>query len=160
MSIETVPINLNGELGKCLISDFIIDSDDVKMCFANDEVFNFSTPKISINKILLEDNKERLSSITILNSNIDNPNWVNYKKMEIDNCSLLFISEKTLDHSDELNEWLEKCISSKELYSIFDKGALYIQSGFGPGVYSLMVVRDDNNIINGLYMEFIKEKID
>jgi hypothetical protein len=156
MSLSSVNVDFNQSLGKCLFCDFIIDSDDVMYSFGSEINYVFDKPNITLNKILLEDNIERISSITIGNHESE---WIVEDKIEIDNCSMIFCSELVLQHLEELDQWLSECIKSKELYRVFEKGALYLQSGFGPGIYSLLTKKDNDNNIVAIKIEFIKETI-
>jgi hypothetical protein len=57
-----------------------------------------------------------------------------------------------------VDDWLENCITMKELYNISENGKICITSGFCPGIYRLNGQKNGDELI-ALKMEFIKEQV-
>lgn len=161
MSITVFEKVFSNKFDNVLVADFMIDGGDAIKLFdnPNQPTYSFTNPKIIINKILLEDNKERVSSFTLVENdyNLTNTTWELFEKIDVENCSVVILNEKNLD-DDCLDDWLESKIKCKDLFIVEDDGKIYISSGFGPGVYNLMVSKE-NYVIKAIKIEFIKEKI-
>ena len=160
MSIVTVENKFPDSLLNFFVSDFVIDIDDATTVFNKMNKYTMYNPVIKINLINLEEKGKLVSSFTLYNKELFNEydEFTLIDKLEIDNCQVLLLSENNLKDST-LDDWLEKCISIKELYNIEPDGKMCITSGFGPGVYKLMGIKSGEEVI-ALRMEFIKEKID
>ena len=164
MSITSVENKFTSDLNNFIISDFIIDSQDALNIFPKLNKYSIKNTTIRINIIKLEEDKnDRVSSFMLFNKDLFNQEikdeeYVILEKIEVDNCQIVIINEDKL-FDDELDDWLENCISSKELYYVSEDGKICITSGFGPGVYRLMGYFKDNELVS-LKIEFIKEKVD
>jgi hypothetical protein len=164
MSITSVENKFTSDLNNFIISDFIIDSQDALNIFPKLNKYSIKNTAIRINIIKLEEDKnDRVSSFMLFNKDLFNQEikdeeYVILEKIEVDNCQIVIINEDKL-FDDELDDWLENCISSKELYYVSEDGKICITSGFGPGVYRLMGYFKDNELVS-LKIEFIKEKVD
>jgi hypothetical protein len=164
MSITSVENKFTSDLNNFIISDFIIDSQDALNIFPKLNKYSIKNTSIRINIIKLEEDKnDRVSSFMLFNKDLFNQEikdeeYVILEKIEVDNCQIVIINEDKL-FDDELDDWLENCISSKELYYVSEDGKICITSGFGPGVYRLMGYFKDNELVS-LKIEFIKEKVD
>jgi hypothetical protein len=164
MSITSVENKFTSDLNNFIISDFIIDSQDALTIFPKLNKYSIKNTTIRINIIKLEEDKnDRVSSFMLFNKDLFNQEikdeeYVILEKIEVDNCQIVIINEDKL-FDDTLDDWLENCISSKELYYVSEDGKICITSGFGPGVYRLMGYFKDNELVS-LKIEFIKEKVD
>ena len=162
MSITQVENIFKNDLQDLLLSDFIIDSEDVNKVFQSSSLnlYTIKNPMIKINVIKLEEEKNhRISSFTISQKDFIYQNdmeWKLLKKIEIDCCLLLLL---TKEHAklNSLDDWLDECRQMKELYNVNEDGRMCITSGFGPGVYSLFGIKDSNNETLAIKMTFIKE---
>ena len=117
---------------------------------------------IKINIIELDYGKKTfVSSFTILNKNMLNVfeggDWVLFDKLEVENCQILILNEDNLV-DNKLDEWLENCITMKELYNITDDGKICLTSGFGPGIYKLNGQKSGDELV-AIKIEFIKEHV-
>ena len=131
--------------------------------------------------VMKEDKKTFVSSFTILNKNMlhvfEGGKWELFDKLEIENCQILILNEDNLNNNqldnnqldnnqldnnqldnNQLDEWLENCITMKELYNVTDEGKICLTSGFGPGIYKLIGQRKGDELI-AIKMEFIKEHV-
>lgn len=164
MSITSVENKFTSELNNFIISDFIIDSHDAINIFPKLNKYSIKNTSIKINVIKLEEDKNyRVSSFTIFNKElfnelVENSDFELLDKIEVDNCQIVILNEDKL-FDDKLDDWLENCISIKELYDVTEDGKICITSGFGPGVYSLLGYKKNNELI-AVKIEFIKEKVD
>lgn len=160
MSIVTVENKFPDTLLNFFVSDFVIDAGDATTIFNKMKKYTIYNPVIKINVINLEEKGNLVSSFTLYNKELFNEDgeFTLIDKLEIDNCQVLLLGENKLNDTT-LDEWLEKCISIKELYNVEPDGKMCITSGFGPGVYNLMGIKVGEEVI-ALRMEFIKEKID
>lgn len=163
MSITTVENKFASELTNFIISDFIIDSQDALNIFPKLNKYSIRNTTIRINVIKLdEDKNHRVSSFILFNKDLFketlDDEYVLLDKIEVDNCQLVIINEDKL-FDDNLDDWLEKCITNKDLYDVTEDGKICITSGFGPGVYRLMGNYKDTELVS-LKIEFIKEKVD
>jgi len=169
MSIISVENSFKNELHDLIVSDFIIDSEDVNKVFENTSInlYSIKNPKIKINIIKFdEDPNHRVSSFIVSKNDFINRNdleWELLEKIEIDNCLVLLLSK---EHTklDSLDDWLDECRSMKEIYNVSEDGRICITSGFGPGVYSLFGIKELNQETNqkeitAIKMTFIKEEI-
>jgi len=144
-----------------IITDFSNDAENLQTIFNNKDTlkFSFIKPTLRFNILKLDDNKYKniLSNFIIFDKNYseNNNEWKLIQKIDIEFCSLLILNEPAIE-IESLDTWLQKCISSKELYN-FEQDKIYLTSGFGPGIYKLMGVYDDSNKIIALKMEFVKE---
>ena len=159
MSIEIIETKFNTDFNNFIINDFIIDEEDTKCVFSDENIpkYFFKKPTLLISIIELNEDKytKLVSSFTILENKINEKSeWKLIKKIDIDLCNLLILDMNTKD----LDNWLEKCISSKDLYNIESDGKISINTGFGPGVYNLMGNFYEERL-NALRIEFIKEHI-
>jgi hypothetical protein len=162
MSITTVENKFSQDFTNFFVSDFIIDRDDVNAVFNSIKKYSIKNPMIKINVIQLEEEKNhRVSSFTILNKElldkIETDKWEILEKLEVDNCQIIVLNEDKL-FDEQLNDWLENCISMKELYNVTEDGKICITSGFGPGVYRLIGQKFDDELV-AIKMEFIKEQL-
>lgn len=163
MSIQVVENSFKNDLEDLIISDFIIDTDDVNTTFKKENLnlYSIKNPKIKINIIKLDgDPNHRVSSFIISKNNFvdsDNLEWKLLEKVEIDYCLVLLLSKNHLK-LDSLDDWLEECRLMKEIYNVTEDGRICITSGFGPGVYSLYGIKEQEEIV-AIKMTFIKEKI-
>jgi hypothetical protein len=156
MSITSLNKTFNKKFTNFIICDFVIDSDDAKKMFDSSMyTFNFEEPTIKINIIKFDDDKHhRISSFILYDKELKENNWELIEKIEIDNCQVLILPEDIIN--SELDDWLESNIKMNELYKIEDDGRICLLSGFGPGVYRLMGIKN-NDKYTSLKMEFIKE---
>ena len=169
MSIISVENSFKNELEDLMVSDFIIDAEDVNKVFENTSInlYSIKNPKIKINIIKFdEDPNYRVSSFILSKNDFINKNdleWELLEKIEIDNCLVLLLSK---EHTkiDSLDDWLDECRSMKEIYNVLEDGRICVTSGFGPGVYSLFGIKELNQETNqkeitAIKMTFIKEEI-
>ena len=159
MSIEIIETKFETDFINFIVNDFIIDTEDAKHLFSNNDIskFTFKKPTLLISVIELNEGryKKLVSSFTILENKINEKSeWKLIKKIDIDLCNLLILDE----NATGLDDWLEKCITSKDLYNIEPDGKININTGFGPGVYNLMGNFYEDKL-NALRIEFIKENI-
>jgi len=171
MSITTIVKEFSNDFNNFFISDYIIDKDDVNFIFNSNSIKKYSikNPMCKINIIELnmsenlskEDKKTFVSSFTILNKNMLNNfeggKWEIFDKLEIENCQILILNEDNLDNN-QLDDWLEYCITMKELYNVSDDGKICLTSGFGPGIYKLIGQKIDDDLV-AIKIEFIKEYV-
>jgi hypothetical protein len=161
MSITTVEHDFGFTLENIIITDFIIDSDDLHVIYPSLNKYTIKNSKLKINIIQFDDKVNRVSSFTIIDNSVkysdEELEKVELEKIEIDYCVVLILSEQSLTDKN-LDNWLEKCIDLKELYQIEPNGNMYISSGFGPGIYKLIGLKINNELI-GIKIEFIKENI-
>jgi hypothetical protein len=138
--------------------DFVIDSEDAALIFNKNDTIKVSlkTPTLLMDIVKFEEDKnKRLASFTLYENDLPDKNsWELIQKLEVDYCMVLILIEEHLKQS-ELDDWLEKCISLKELYNIESDGKMCLSSGFGPGIYKLLGSKIDNKIV-GIKIEFIK----
>ena len=164
MSIVVVENSFKNDLQNLFISDFILDSEDVNKVIQNTSLnlYSIKNPKIKINVIKLEeDPNHRISSFIVSkNDFVDNDTleWELLEKIEIDNCLILLLSK---EHAllESLDEWLDECRLMKELYNVTEDGRMCITSGFGPGIYSLFGIKNEDKEIIAMKMTFIKETV-
>lgn len=156
MSITSLNKNFNKEFKNFIICDFVIDSDDAKIVYnSSNNKFNFMKPVLKINIIKFdEDVHKRISSFVLSDGDLEESSWELIDKIEIDACQLLILPEDVIN--DELDNWLESNIKMNELYKVEEDGRICLISGFGPGVYRLMGIKN-NDIYKAIKMEFIKE---
>ena len=146
-----------------IIADFMIDADDVNKYVKDDSnlKFSLSNPTLKINVIKFNEEKNsRVSSFILYDKEFvlqETIEWELLQKIEVDYCMILILNEDNLKNK-ELDDWLEKCISLKELYKVEEDGRICLYSGFGPGIYKLLCKKIDGKIC-ALKMEFIKETI-
>jgi hypothetical protein len=162
MSITTVENKFSQDFTNFFVSDFMIDKDDVNTVFDSLTKYSIKNPMIKINVINLEEDKNpRVSSFMIFNKEmldkIEIDKWEILQKLEVDNCQIVVLNEDKL-FDEQLDDWLEKCISMKELYNVSEDGKICITSGFGPGIYRLIGQKSENELV-AIKMEFIKETI-
>lgn len=162
MSITTVENKFSHNFTNFFVSDFIIDKDDANAIFDSIKKYSIKNPMIKINVIKLEEDKNpRVSSFMIINKELDekldNEKWEILEKLEVDNCQIVVLNEDKL-FDEHLDDWLENCISMKELYNVTEDGKICITSGFGPGVYRLIGQKHEDELV-AIKMEFIKENI-
>lgn len=167
MSITTVENKFSQDFTNFFVSDFIIDKDDVNSVFESLTKYSIKNPMIKINVINLEEEDEkkdktyRVSSFMIFNKEmldkIETDKWEILQKIEVDNCQIVVLNEDKL-FDEQLDDWLENCISMKELYNVTEDGKICITSGFGPGIYRLIGQKSENELV-AIKMEFIKETI-
>lgn len=156
----TIEKLFNVNFNNFIIADFIIDSDDATKYANNTNNMKFSlvNPTLKINIIKFEEEaNSRVSSFTLYEKELDDTEWEMLQKIEIDYCMVLILNEDNLKNKD-LDDWLESCISLKELYRVEDDGRICLYSGFGPGVYKLLCKKADDKIV-GFKIEFIKETV-
>ena len=168
MSITSLNKNFDKEFKNFIICDFVIDSDDAKIVYNSSNIkFNFMKPVLKINIIKFdEDVHNRISSFVLSDGDLKDlkesslglieSSWELIDKIEIDACQLLILPEDVIN--DELDNWLESNIKMNELYKVEEDGKICMISGFGPGVYRLMGIKD-NDIYKAIKMEFIKENV-
>lgn len=167
-SITTIEKLFNINFNNFIIADFMIDADDVNKYTQNDSnlKFSLSNPTLKINVIKFNEEKNsRVSSFILYDKEFvlcnkesdETIEWELLQKIEVDYCMILILNEDNLKNN-ELDDWLEKCISLKELYKIEDDGRICLYSGFGPGIYKLLCKKIDGKI-GALKIEFIKETI-
>jgi len=163
-SITTIEKLFNLNFNNFIIADFIIDADDVKkyMNDTNNTKFSLINPILKINVIKFqEEANSRVSSFILGEKEFVLGEkefvWTVLQKIEVDYCMILILNEDNLKNK-ELDDWLESCISLKELYKIEDDGRICMYSGFGPGVYKLLCKKVNDKIV-ALKIEFIKENI-
>lgn len=156
--ITSIKLDYNPLFNEFIINDFINDIDSIDYLLENDEKFKFENPEISINTITFDDKLTKTSSFTIKESN-EEVNWTEYKVLDIGSCAVLIVSELAKQNIEKFDEWLSSCYTNNQTNVLYKDGALYIESGFGPGEYALMVSYN-NDKINGIRMEFIKEHIE
>jgi hypothetical protein len=164
MSVISVENSFKNDLQDLIVSDFIIDSEDVNKVFQNTNInlYSIKNPKIKINIIKFEEDPNHRVSSFIISKNdfIDNGNleWQLLEKIDIDNCLVLLLSK---DHAkdESLDDWLEECGVMKEIYNVTEDGKICVTSGFGPGIYSLFGIKDVNKEMMAIKMTFIKESI-
>ncbi len=136
--------------------DFVIVSEDASLIFNKNDTLKVSlkTPTLIMDIVKFEvDKNKRLASFTLYENELPK-SWELIHKLEVDYCMVLILIEEHLNQS-ELDDWLEKCISLKELYNIEPDGKMCLSSGFGPGIYKLLGSKIDNKIV-GIKIEFIK----
>ena len=156
----TIEKLFNVNFNNFIIADFIIDSDDATKYANNTNNMKFSlvNPTLKINIIKFEEeSNSRVSSFTLYEKELEDTEWEMLQKIEIDYCMVLILNEDNLKNKD-LDDWLESCISLKELYRVEDDGRICLYSGFGPGVYKLLCKRAADKIV-GFKIEFIKETV-
>ena len=156
----TIEKLFNVNFNNFIIADFIIDSDDATKYANNTNNMKFSlvNPTLKINIIKFEEeSNSRVSSFTLYEKELEDTEWEMLQKIEIDYCMVLILNEDNLKNKD-LDDWLESCISLKELYRVEDDGRICLYSGFGPGVYKLLCKKADDKIV-GFKIEFIKETV-
>jgi len=156
----TIEKIFNINFNNFFISDFIIDSDDAIKYANNDNntKYSFVNPTLKINIIKFdEEANSRISSFTLFEKAVEDTEWNLLQKLEVDYCMVLILNEDNLKNKD-LDDWLESCISLKELYKVEDDGRICLYSGFGPGVYKLLCKKENDKIV-ALKIEFIKENI-
>ena len=156
----TIEKLFNVNFNNFIIADFIIDSDDATKYANNTNNMKFSlvNPTLKINIIKFEEeSNSRVSSFTLYEKELDDTEWEMLQKIEIDYCMVLILNEDNLKNKD-LDDWLESCISLKELDRVEDDGRICLYSGFGPGVYKLLCKKADDKIV-GFKIEFIKETV-
>jgi hypothetical protein len=164
MSITSVENKFLSDLNNFIISDFIIDSHYALKLFPKLNKYSIKNTSIKINVIKLEEDRHhRVSSFTIFNKElfnelIEDKDFELLEKIEVDNCQIVILNEDKL-FDEKLDDWLEKCIFIKEIYDVTEDGKICITSGFGPGVYSLLGYKKDDELV-AVKMEFIKEKVD
>ena len=160
-TITTIEKLFNINFNNFIITDFIIDTDDVNKHFsdANNLKLSFVNPILRLNIIKFEDDKHhRVSSFTLYEKDLqENIEWEPFQKIDIDFCKVLILNEDHLKNPN-LDEWLENCITLKELFQTEDDGRICFYSGFGPGVYNLLCKKTDDKIF-AVRIEFIKEKV-
>lgn len=162
MSITTIDKQFSCDFTNFFVSDYIIDKDDVNIIFNSIQKYSIKNPIIKINIIELDYGKKTfVSSFTILNKNMLNVfeggEWLVFDKLEVENCQILILNEDNLV-DNKLDEWLENCITMKELYNITDDGKICLTSGFGPGIYKLIGQKSGDDLV-AIKMEFIKEHV-
>lgn len=162
MSITTIVKQFSCDFTNFFVSDYIIDKDDVNIIFNSIQKYSIKNPMIKINIIELDYGKKTfVSSFTILNKNMLNVfeggEWMVFDKLEVDNCQILILNEDNLV-DNKLDEWIENCITMKELYNITDDGKICLTSGFGPGIYKLNGQKSGDELV-AIKMEFIKEHV-
>ena len=162
MSITTIVKQFSCDFTNFFVSDYIIDKDDVNIIFNSIQKYSIKNPIIKINIIELDYGKKTfVSSFTILNKNMLNVfeggDWVLFDKLEVENCQILILNEDNLV-DNKLDEWLENCITMKELYNITDDGKICLTSGFGPGIYKLNGQKSGDELV-AIKIEFIKEHV-
>ena len=162
MSITTIVKQFSCDFTNFFVSDYIIDKDDVNIIFNSIQKYSIKNPMIKINIIELDYGKKTfVSSFTILNKNMLNVfeggEWLVFDKIEVENCQILIMNEYNLI-DNKLDEWLENCITMKELYNITDDGKICLTSGFGPGIYKLNGQKSGDELV-AIKMEFIKEHV-
>lgn len=159
--LTTIEKLFNINFNNFIIADFIIDTDDVNKYVkdTNNLKFSFSNPLLKINIIKFEEEENnRVSSFTLCENDLELiTEWEPLQKIEVDYCMLLILNEDNLKNK-ELDDWLEHCISLKELYKVEDDGRICLYSGFGPGIYKLLCKKVDEKIV-GLKIEFIRETL-
>lgn len=161
MSITCVENKFTKDFNNFVISDFMIDSDDFTNVFPDLQKYSIKNTAIKINVIKFEDDKNhRVSSVTLFNKELftEENEWVLLEKIEVDNCQIIILNEDKLD-DNKLEDWLESCITMKDLYNVTEDGKVCVTSGFGPGVYRLMGFKINDELV-AVRMEFIKEKVD
>ena len=164
MSIISVENSFKNDLFDLLVTDFIIDADDVNTIFKKDKLnlYSVKNPKIKINIIKFdEDPNHRVSSFIISKTDfIENENLELQllEKIEIDNCLVLLLSKEHIK-DETLDDWLEECRLMKEIYNVTEDGKMCFTSGFGPGIYSLFGIKNEDKEIIAMKMTFILEKI-
>jgi hypothetical protein len=164
MSIVAVQNSFKNNLEDLMISDFIIDSEDVNIIFKKENInlYSIKNPKIKINIIKFEeDPNHRVSSFIICKNDFidrDDLEWELLEKVEIDSCLVLLLTKEHAKQ-ESLDEWLEECRVMKEIYNVTEDGRICITSGFRPGVYSLFGIKNENKELLAIKMTFIKEKI-
>jgi hypothetical protein len=167
-SITTIEKLFNINFNNFIIADFMIDADDVNKYVKDDTnlKFSFSNPTLKINVIKFNEEKNsRVSSFVLYDKEfiiydkefVETIEWELLQKIEVDYCMILILNEDNLKNN-ELDDWLEKCISLKELYKVEDDGRMCLYSGFGPGIYKLLCKKIDGKIC-ALKIEFIKETV-
>jgi hypothetical protein len=162
MSITTIVKQFSCDFTNFFVSDYIIDKDDVNIIFNSIQKYSIKNPMIKINIIELDYGKKTfVSSFTILNKNMLNVfeggEWMVFDKLEVENCQILILNEDNLV-DNKLDEWLENCITMKELYNITDDGKICLTSGFGPGIYKLNGQKSGDDLV-AIKIEFIKEHV-
>ena len=162
MSITTIVKQFSCDFTNFFVSDYIIDKDDVNIIFNSIQKYSIKNPIIKINIIELDYGKKTfVSSFTILNKNMLNVfeggEWLVFDKIEVENCQILILNEDNLV-DNKLDEWLENCITMKELYNITDDGKICLTSGFGPGIYKLNGQKSGDELV-AIKIEFIKEHV-
>lgn len=162
MPITSVVKSFSRDFTNFFVSDFLIDKDDVNIIFETIQKYSIKNPMIKINIIDLENNiKPHVSSFTILNKDMlhifEGGEWELFEKIEVENCLILILNEDQLDDI-HLDDWLENCITMKELYNVSENGKICITSGFCPGIYKLNGQKNGDELI-ALKMEFIKEQV-
>jgi hypothetical protein len=160
-TITTIEKLFNINFNNFIIADFIIDADDVNKHFndVNNFKLSFVNPTLKLNIIKFdEDKNHRVSSFTLYEKDLqENIEWEPYQKIDIDYCKIIVLNEEHLKNED-LDDWLENCISLRELYKVEDDGRICFFSGFGPGVYNLLCKKSEDKIF-AVKIEFIKEKV-
>ena len=164
MSITTIVKQLSNDFNNFFIYDFIIDKDDVNFIFNSNSIKKYSikNPICKINIINLDYKKNTfVSSFTIVNKdmvpNFEGCEWEFLENIEVENCQILILNEDKLNDVN-LDDWLENCITMKELYNVSEDGKICITSGFGPGIYRLNGQKNGDELI-AINMEFIKEHV-
>jgi hypothetical protein len=161
MSITSVENKFSSDFTNFVVSDFMIDSEDFSTAFPELQKYSIKNTAIKINVIKFEEEKNhRVSSVTIFNKELftEANEWQLLEKIEVDNCQIVILNEDKLQ-DNSLEDWLESCISMKELYNVSDDGKVCITSGFGPGIYRLMGFKMNDELV-AIRLEFIKEKVD
>lgn len=143
-----------------VVFDFVIDSGDFALIFDSLKKYNFTEPILKINTVELEEIKNKwVSGFTLHEKTADlSGNWELVENIEVDNGQILILNESHIE-DEILDDWLEKCITTKDFYEIENDGKICIKSGFGPGAYKVLATKTDDKVV-GLKIEFIKEKID
>ena len=123
MSIEIIETKFEIDFNNFIVNDFVIDTEDVNHLFSNNDISKFTLKKPTLLISIIELNegkyKKLVSSFTILENKINEKSeWKLIKKIDIDLCNLLILDENT--NTKGLDDWLEKCILSKDLYDMLD----------------------------------------
>jgi hypothetical protein len=162
-TITTIEKLFNINFNNFIIADFIIDADDASKYINDTKNMKFSlvNPTLKINVIKFEEEKNsRVSSFILCDKDfvLQEPiEWEPLQKIEVDYCMILILNEDNLKNKD-LDDWLDKCISLKELYKVEDDGRICLYSGFGPGIYKLLCKKENDKIL-ALKIEFIIENV-
>jgi hypothetical protein len=159
-TIIPVENKLTNDLNNFIISDFMIDLDDFNAIFKNSTKYSIKNTSIKINVIKLEDERYRVSSVLLFNKDLFTElcTFDLLEKIEVDHCQIVILNEDKLNDTT-MDDWLESCISMKELYNVLNDGKICISSGFGVGIYRINGSYVNDELV-AIKIEFIKESID
>ena len=160
MSIIPVENKLANDFNNFIVSDFMIDLDDFNAIFKKSPKYSIKNTSIKINVIKLEDERYRVSSVLLFNKDLFTElcTFDLLEKIEVDHCQIVILNEDKLNDTT-MDDWLENCISMKELYNVSPDGKICISSGFGVGIYKLMGCKMNDELV-AIKIEFIKEHVD